>query len=168
MKFQKGSIPWNKGKNTGPRSEETKRKISEANKDQFVSDEWKRKVSKSMKNNKNGVKHGLSYTKEYMKQYGKKWRENNRDITNMYASRYKVKKRNQTPELTSNEKDKVILYYKVSQQLGPDWEVDHILPVSKGGSDHPDNLQVVTTEYNRSKSNNLNFRKPKALEYWRI
>lgn len=52
MAFKKGRIPWNKGKKTGqipwnkgiPRSEETKRKISEAKKGRHLSEEHKRKV----------------------------------------------------------------------------------------------------------------------------
>lgn len=34
-----------------------------------------------------------------------------------------------------------------------DWHVDHIKPVSKGGSSKSDNLQVVPAYWNRSKSN---------------
>lgn len=32
------------------------------------------------------------------------------------------------------------------------WEIDHILPVSKGGTDHIDNLQPLHWKTNRSKS----------------
>ena len=31
------------------------------------------------------------------------------------------------------------------------WEVDHIRPVARGGSDHIDNLQALQWELNRSK-----------------
>ena len=34
-------------------------------------------------------------------------------------------------------------------------EVDHIIPLSRGGLHHQDNLQYLTREQNRSKSNNL-------------
>ena len=33
------------------------------------------------------------------------------------------------------------------------WHVDHIIPVSKGGTSTPDNLQVVPAFWNRKKSN---------------
>ena len=39
-------------------------------------------------------------------------------------------------------------------------EVDHILPRSKGGSDHPDNLQLLCTHCNKSKGN-------KTMAQWR-
>ena len=35
------------------------------------------------------------------------------------------------------------------------WEIDHILPKSKGGSDYLINLQPLQTKINREKSNSL-------------
>lgn len=35
------------------------------------------------------------------------------------------------------------------------YEVDHIIPLSRGGLHHPDNLQYLTREQNRSKSNKI-------------
>jgi len=148
---------------------EHKKKISESLKGRIFTNEWRQKLSEnhrdvsgknnpmfgkdfSDKNNPN-YKHGLSYTRAY---------------DNQISSKRRAMKLNQTPILTENEKSKVEMYYKVSQYLGEDWEIDHIIPLSKGGPHHPDNLQVVTKEYNLQKSNKLNFRAPTALEYWRI
>lgn len=98
-------------------------------------------------------KHGLCGTKEY---------------NAARASKHRAMVLFKTPILTENEKAKVELYYKVSQILGEYWHVDHIIPLSKGGLHHPDNLQVVTKEYNLQKSDKLNFRAPMTLEVWRI
>ena len=40
-----------------------------------------------------------------------------------------------------------------TRQTGKPWHVDHIIPVSKGGTSLPDNLQVVPAYWNRKKSN---------------
>ena len=74
---------------------------------------------------------------------------------NTIGQNYRAKKLNQTPILTELEKAKIELYYRVSQQLGSEWHVDHIVPISKGGLHHPDNLQITTIEYNLAKSNKL-------------
>lgn len=39
------------------------------------------------------------------------------------------------------------------RMLGNAWHVDHVIPVSKGGTAHPENLQVVPASWNRKKSN---------------
>ncbi len=46
-----------------------------------------------------------------------------------------------------------IAYGNISHDYG--WEIDHIIPVSMGGEDHPDNMQPLHWKRNRSKSNNL-------------
>lgn len=52
--------------------------------------------------------------------------------------------------LTDEEKIEVQLFY-MNCPLG--YEVDHIIPISKGGRHHVENLQYLTPEENRSKGN---------------
>lgn len=66
---------------------------------------------------------------------------------------YYMKRKNQTPEDADMEKIKEIYL-----NCPPGYEVDHIIPVSKGGLHHQDNLQYLTIAENRSKSNKLDWR----------
>lgn len=65
---------------------------------------------------------------------------------------YYTKKRNQTPPDADPEKIREI-YLKCPEGH----EVDHIIPISKGGLHHQDNLQYLTIHENRSKGNKLNW-----------
>ena len=49
----KGVPTWNKGKKTGPRSEETKAKISKKNKGKIITQEMRKKISKTLTGRKN-------------------------------------------------------------------------------------------------------------------
>lgn len=55
--------------------------------------------------------------------------------------------------LTDEEKQKISDIYEESQKLGPDWHVDHIVPLSKNGPHYPDNLQIIPAVDNLSKGN---------------
>jgi hypothetical protein len=153
---------------------ENKEHISESNKNwkQENLDKVRQCRIKYRQNNQNKVKQCVrswqQSNPDKCNQNSRKWQQNNPYKCNQISSKRRALKRNQTPDLTQNEKKKVELYYWVSQQFGPEWEVDHIIPISKGGIHHPDNLQIVTKEYNRQKHNNENFREPTALEHWRI
>lgn len=69
-----------------------------------------------------------------------------REIT----ARYRAKKKNQTPE---NTDIKAIKDFYKNCPIG--YEVDHIIPISKGGPHSLENLQYLTIIENRKKSNKL-------------
>lgn len=96
------------------------------------------------------------------------WRRNNpdkvkaqydRDKTkNARAAKRRAAKRNQTPNLTEQDKTDIIMLYQqakeVSASTGIPHEVDHIQPISRGGLHHPINLQILTRDENRQKGSN--------------
>ena len=74
--------------------------------------------------------------------------EHKRKIRNEISARRRARIRNQTPKLTEEEKQKIQQFY-LDCPIG--YEVDHIIPISKGGLHHPDNLQIITKTENRKK-----------------
>ena len=85
------------------------------------------------------------------------WRRTDKAYNAEKSMRYRATKMNQTPELTQQEKYDIMKVYKLAKKLteetGVKHEVDHIMPLSKGGIHHPYNLQVLTKYENQSKGN---------------
>ena len=106
--------------------------------------------------------------------YSKRYYYKNKDRMRMNAITKDAKKRalkkEQLINLTKEERSKVKIIYKKSHELGIDWQVDHIIPLSRGGLHSPDNLQIVTQKYNGSKSNKLEseFRSPRPCEIYKV
>ncbi len=76
--------------------------------------------------------------------------QKNRAVINSNAALYRARKLNQTPEDADMDAIKEIY------ETCPDgWHVDHIVPLSKGGLHHQDNLQHLTALDNLSKGNRL-------------
>lgn len=121
-----------------------------------------------------GVKRGLEKlnnselmapyrTKEKTLLRVQKWRKNNpkkhqqqwlRDETvNARASKRRASIRNQVP--SDADFNKIQLIYNeckiMTSETGIPHEVDHIIPISKGGLHHQDNLQILTQQENRKK-----------------
>jgi len=107
--------------------------------------------------------------KEHVKEYMDRYRQSDIGslIIKVAQAKHRSAKRNQTPPLTIHEKEKIKLYYKIAKYLGSDWQVDHIVPVSKGGLHHPVNLQILSRSANASKKDRLDFI-PKPLEYFKL
>lgn len=73
-----------------------------------------------------------------------------RKVLNSVAARRRANMKNALVELTEEEKDSIRNMY-INCPEG--YEVDHIIPISKGGKHHPDNLQYLTMQENRKKHN---------------
>lgn len=73
------------------------------------------------------------------------------------SSNRRARLRNQLPEDVDFEKIKQIYEecHRISKETGIPHEVDHIIPIAKGGLHHQDNLQILTMSENRKKGDLL-------------
>ena len=107
-------------------------------------------------NREHKLEYGKKYyedNKEHCREYNKKWAKNNQHLRRANEQKRRAMKKGAAVDLTDNERLAIQLIYEDAQILG--WHVDHIVPLSKGGRHHPDNLQIVKSSYNLSKSNKL-------------
>ena len=79
-----------------------------------------------------------------------------------YKNHYKSRKREARPKnLTIEQKREIWSIYrecrKLSRETGIPHEVDHIVPLAKGGKHVASNLQILTADQNRRKSCRLDF-----------
>ena len=73
------------------------------------------------------------------------------------ASTRRARVRNQLPETADFDKIREIYSEccRISKETGIPHEVDHIIPIAKGGLHHQDNLQIITRKENRKKGSSL-------------
>ena len=98
----------------------------------------------------------MSKYKTKKQQYNKlkNWRKNNPEKV---AKQYGLRNSSIRPDNANLEKIQEIYKecYRITKETGIPHEVDHIIPVSKGGLHHEDNLQILTRNENRRKSNKI-------------
>jgi len=78
----------------------------------------------------------------------KKWYEANKHKSHASAAAYRARKLNSIEKLTQLERLKIKKIYEECGRMNADnkdikYHVDHIIPLSKGGLHHPDNLQIL-------------------------
>jgi hypothetical protein len=87
-----------------------------------------------------------------------KWKLQNKGLCAASLARYRATKFRATVYMSPEMKRKVAEVYQIAQEAsvttGYNWDVDHIVPLSKGGLHTLNNLQVVPATWNRSKNNN--------------
>lgn len=88
--------------------------------------------------------HKCSSNHRYLGEYHK------RKVLNAIAAKRRARMRDAIVELTEDEKECIKNMYL---NCPKGYEVDHIIPISKGGKHHPSNLQYLTISENRRKHN---------------
>ena len=62
-------------------------------------------------------------------------------------------------DVNLQENEEIVLMYQKCKDLtkitGIEHEVDHIIPITKGGLHHPSNLQILTGDENRKKGSKI-------------
>ena len=94
---------------------------------------------------------------EKMKPITAKWKKEHPHVVNDLSARRRAKIAKTYNELSSEDRDKVLDIYEESSKLNKEagyikYHVDHICPLSKGGTHSPDNLQILLAEDNLKKS----------------
>lgn len=75
-----------------------------------------------------------------------------RKVLNAVAATRRARLKEASVDLTDEEKDEIM---KIYLECPDGHEVDHIIPISKGGKHHPKNLQYLTVSENRKKGSKL-------------
>lgn len=95
--------------------------------------------------------------KEHVLQYAKEYRKQNPSTCRLHESTRRARKR--AVPGPHSEIEKLMIKYRyedarrISKETGVKHEVDHTIPISKGGPHLPWNLQVITAKQNKEKYN---------------
>lgn len=98
---------------------------------------------------------------EHCRKYNRQYKIDNPDVILAVKAIRRAKKAKAYSLLSKEEKLKCRSFYAQSKKLSKENEgktkyvVDHIVPISRGGKHHPNNLQVVPDVWNSHKGNKL-------------
>lgn len=150
---EKKSIRFNKNKNSNDRLSHYCKlcrkqwKIDNKNKVKKQEAMWKNNNKNRVKEN---VKNWVKANPDKVKANTIKWVKANPNKVAANNAKRRAKKRNQTPNLTEEEKQKIHSMYRQSKELfkvtGVQHDIHHIVPLKDGGKHHPDNLEILTQE----------------------
>lgn len=113
--------------------------------------------------NENHPGASVEYARQYrirFPNYAAQWAKANREKVNARTRRYRTRKLNAPGSHTGDDVLKQLASQKnkcwwCSKDLGDEWHVDHVIPLSRSGSNSPENLVIACPPCNHSKSNKL-------------
>lgn len=137
-----------------------KDKIREYNKsyNEANRDAVNRQCAEYRKNNRDKIRSYLLANSDKIKQKRAEYQENNRSREAERANKYRALKRGQSLNLSKPDRQMISEIYRQMTRLNSIFgsvvfNVDHTIPISRGGFHHPNNLQLVPAKWNRSKGN---------------
>ena len=115
--------------------------------------QYKSWLDKNQEYNKTRARQWREKNVEHRKEYNRK----NKDLILANTRKRQARKKIQTPDLSPLEDSMIKALYFVSKVLSnscnENYNVDHIIPISKGGLHTFSNLQILTEHENKSKGN---------------
>lgn len=100
--------------------------------------------------------------KENLENWKKENKERYKLLLRKGSAKRRATKKNNTPDLTHNQKLIVETIYlqriRLEKRLGIQFHVDHVIPISKGGLHIPSNLQVLPAKLNLKKNSKNSLR----------
>ena len=97
--------------------------------------------------------------RDHRNAWAREWAKTRKHKSSAKTAKRRALKLQQTPELTTEQKDYIDYLYWLAKDLravsGEDYHVDHIHPLSKGGLHEPSNLQILPKDLNLRKSDKV-------------
>lgn len=90
----------------------------------------------------------------------KLWRRKNKDKATIIINNYRARKAKAGGTFTKEDIDKKLSYQNnlcwwCDKEMNKKYSIDHIIPLSRGGSNYPDNIVICCISCNASKGNKL-------------